>query len=191
MQETKVEFREEEKEEIKEALKVQQSPHVYKRLMALKLRAEDEIGSREIGKLVNLHVTSVNRIITRYKEQGIESIVGKRHNHGNRYMSYEEEEAFLETFRERAQAGQIIEVTEIYKAYKVAVGHEVTRNAIYYLLRKHKWRKVMPRSKHPKRASEAEIETYKKNLSLRPKETPTTRESTGNVSRRGWIWTNQ
>jgi len=37
----------------------------------------------------------VNRIIARYKKEGMEAMVGKRHQHGNRYMSREEEVAFL------------------------------------------------------------------------------------------------
>lgn len=51
---------------------------------------------------------------------------------------------------ESSRAGQVIEVTEIYLAYQEAVGHEVTRDAIYYLLKKYGWRKIMPRGRHLK-----------------------------------------
>ena len=56
-----------------------------------------------------------------------------------------------------------IEVKEIHLAFQEAVGHPVTLSAIYYLLKKHEWRKIMPRSRHPKKASPEAIEAYKKN----------------------------
>lgn len=186
-----IRFTEQETNAIQAELKKTQTAHVYKRLMALKLKVIDGKSSRETGEVVGLHVTSVNRIVQRMKEEGIEAIVSKRHHHGNRYMSQEEEIAFLKSFEVKGEAGQIIEVTDIHKAYESAVGHPVTRNAIYYLLHKHQWRKVMPRSKHPKKASEAEIQAYQKNLRGTPKGSTGAPESTGDVSGRGWIWTDQ
>jgi transposase len=133
----------------------------------------------------------MNGILKRYLEQGIKALVTKRHDHGNRYMTREEETKFLEAFTARGEAGQIIEVTEIYHAYQEAVGHPVTRNAIYYMLHKHGWRKVMPRGKHPKKASEVEIAEYKKNLVQDPKGNPKAGKPTLDVSGRSWVWTDQ
>ena len=65
-------------------------------------------------------------------------------------MSYEEESALLEAFQKEAETGRIVEVSEIKAAYQEAVGHSIGTAQIYYILRRHKWRKVMPRSKHPK-----------------------------------------
>lgn len=191
MRKSKITFTAEEKQEIQAALEQQQTPHVYKRLLVLKMRAINGKESREIADTTELCVTSVNRILLRYKEQGLEAIVSKRHNHGKRYMTSEEEVEFLNTFAEKAQAGQVIEVTDIHNAYQLAVGHDVTRNAIYYLLHKHNWRKVMPRSRHPKKASEAEIEAFQKNIGQDPKGSPKPEELSGDVSGRGWIWAHQ
>jgi len=191
MRKLEIEFTAEEKQAIAVALKKTQTPHVNKRLMVLKLKMEGKKGNREIGEIVGLNTSSVNRIIWRLKNEGIEAIAGKRHDHGNRYMSREEEERFLERFREKGGAGQIIEVADIHRAYEKVVGHTVTRSAIYYLLHKHHWRKVMPRSKHPKSASEADIEEYKKNIGGAPKGRPKSEEPAGHVSGRGWIWANQ
>ena len=77
-------------------------------------------------------------------------------------MSYEEEAALLKLFAKKAEAGQMVEISEITAAYQEAVGHSVGTAQIYYVLRRHKWRKVMPRSQHPKKASEEVIETSKK-----------------------------
>jgi len=184
-------FTEEEREEIEQELTKEQKPHVYRRLMALKLKAIDGKRSEEIGQLVKLKQTSVNRIIKRYKEQGIEAIVGPRHTGGHRYMTLEEEQAFLSGLKERSTTGQVIEVSEIHKAYEEKVGHKVTRSAIYYLLKKHGWRKKMPRGQHPKKASEEEIIAYKKNHERDTTAEKEQAEPARDVSRRSWVWSNQ
>ena len=186
-----IEISENQRAEILCELKKKQPPHVYKRLVALKMRIVDNVSSKQVGQYVGLHVSSVNGILKRYLEQGIKALVTKRHDHGNRYMTREEETKFLEAFTARGEAGQIIEVTEIYHAYQEAVGHPVTRNAIYYMLHKHGWRKVMPRGKHPKKASEVEIAEYKKNLVQDPKGNPKAGKPTLDVSGRSWVWTDQ
>ena len=44
------------------------------------------------------------------------------------------------------------------------VGHyTVAKSTVYNMLYRNNWRKVMPRSKHPKKASDEAIEVYKKN----------------------------
>ena len=78
-------------------------------------------------------------------------------------MTNEQEEAFLAPFVALAKEGKIVEITDIYNAYQEAIGHPATRNAIYYILGKHGWRKIMPRGRHPKKASAEAVEAYKKN----------------------------
>ena len=77
-------------------------------------------------------------------------------------MSYEEEAALLKPFEEKAETGQMIEISEIKAAYQEAVGHSIGASQIYYVLHRHKWRKIMPRNRHPKKATEEVIETSKK-----------------------------
>lgn len=184
-------FTEEERECIAMAMRGVHPAHVVKRLMALKLTLIDGLSSEEAGKCAGLHTTSVNRNIRKYKCEGIEAITGKRHIHGKRYMSNEEEAAFLMTFRKRGEAGQVVEVTEIHRAYQEAVGHPVTRNAIYYILKKHKWRKVMPRGRYPKKASPEAIEAYEKNHKRCPNAENVQAEPAREVSGRGWTWSDQ
>lgn len=177
--------------EILRELRKTNPAHVGKRLLVLKLVILDGMENLSAGKIVGLHYTSVSRIVNRYRVQGIEAIVGVRHNHGNRYMTREGEAEFLRKFSTLAEAGQIIEVTQIHRAYEEAVGHPVTRAAIYYLLKRHHWRKVMPRSKHPQKASDEEIDAYKKNVPDPPIDAYEQEKGTAHVSGRGWLWTNQ
>ena len=101
-------------------------------------------------------------LVSRYKANGLASIT-ESHYHGNhRNLSYAEEEALLEPFRQDSNAGKTVSVHDIETAYREAVGHSIGTSQIYYVLHRHGWRKVMPRSKHPKKASDEVIETSKK-----------------------------
>jgi transposase len=91
-------FGEAERLEILAAQKKQHSVHVTRRLLALKLKVVDGLRSEEAGKIAGMHTTSVNRIVKRYQEEGIEAIVGVRHHSKHHYMSREEEAAFLSQF---------------------------------------------------------------------------------------------
>ena len=187
----KVSFLEEEREEILREFSKSHPNHVYKRLLALKLKAVDGMRSDEAAKISGVCHTSVNKIVNRYKAEGIGAIVGKRHHGGHRYMTREEEKTFLAGFREQGEAGKVIEVTDIHLAFQKAVGHPVTRDAIYYLLKKHGWRKVMPRGRHPKKANAEAIEAYKKNRGNNPNSEKEAAKPARDVSGRGWIWADQ
>ena len=77
-------------------------------------------------------------------------------------MSYEEEEELLTPFMAKAEAGMMVDVAEIEKVYVEKVGHTIGSGQIYYVLKRHGWRKVLPRSRHPKKADEEAIEASKK-----------------------------
>lgn len=164
----KFEFTDLERNEIMREYRKDHPAHVYKRLLALKLKAVDGMRSDEAAKIVGVCHSTVNNIVNRYQAEGMEAIVGKRHHGGNRNMSDEQEKEFLKAFVERAESGQIVEVTEIYNAYVEAIGHPATRNALYYILKKHGWRKIMPRGRHPRKASAEAVEAYKKNQRKNP-----------------------
>jgi len=184
-------FSEEAKAEILAEQKKNHPAHIYRRLLALKLKVVDRMLSKETGRITGLHETSVNRIVSRYQKEGIEAIVGVRHHHEHRYMSREQEEAFILGFQRLSEAGQIIETRVIHQAYEKAVGRQVTRNMIYYLLHRHKWRKVVPRSRHEKKASPEAIEAYKKNHEKDQNSEKEPAKTSGHVPGRGWVRSNQ
>ena len=76
-------------------------------------------------------------------------------------MSVEREADILAPFKARTEKGELIEISEIAKAYQSVVDHPVSRGQIYCVLHRHGWRKAMPRSKLPKEASEEEIAVSK------------------------------
>ncbi len=151
----------EQKQEIEHARKLNKNKRVENRLRALVLRAEGT-ELNEIAKITGYSRSYVNRLIATYCKEGIGAIVENHYAGNRRNMSLEEEAALLETFKQKAEQGQIIEVREIKAAYEAKVGHSIGGTQIYYVLRRHGWRKVMPRSKHPNKASEEVIEASKK-----------------------------
>ena len=77
-------------------------------------------------------------------------------------MSESEEREILAEFEKKAEAGKIITVHEIKEAFDKRLGKDTGRVYVYMVLRRHQWRKVMPRARHPKKASEEAIEAAKK-----------------------------
>ena len=131
------------------------------RLKALELRAEGKKSS-EVAQATGFHPAYVTTLVAKYRDKGLEAISGNHYGGNHRNMSFEEEVAILAPFKERAERGELVEISEIKAVYQQAVGHSIGTSQIYYVLHRHGWRKVMPRSRHPKKASEEVIETSKK-----------------------------
>lgn len=89
-------------------------------------------------------------------------IIENKYKGNHRNLSYEEEKQLLQHFAKKSEQGQVVETKEIKELYEQTVGHPIGRGHIYYVLKRHGWRKIMPRSKHPKKASEEAIEASKK-----------------------------
>ncbi|MCI7020581.1 MAG: winged helix-turn-helix domain-containing protein [Clostridiales bacterium] len=150
-------FSEEEIKEIEQARKENKDKRAEVRLKVLELRAKGA-SAKEVAAATGFHAGSVTRLVAKYRDYGIEAISGNHYGGNHRNMSIEEEAAILAPFKERAEKGELVEISEIARAYQQAVGHSMSSGQIYRVLHRHGWRKVMPRSRHPKKASEEVIE---------------------------------
>ena len=157
----KYKFTQEELEEIMAAKAKNQNNRIDKRLTVLELSCR-EVGREEIALITGYNIGYIPKLISQYRDGGLEAIVGN-HYHGNRRnLTVTEEAEILRPFQERANAGQLVDVREVKAAYEATVGHKIGSGQIYFVLKRHNWRKVMPRSRHPKKASEEVIEASKK-----------------------------
>lgn len=147
--------------EIESARKSNKDKKVENRLKVLSLRAQGK-NSMEIGEVCGYHAAYVSKIVSVYCNQGLSAIVDNHYTGNRRNMSIAEEEAFLCEYKKEAQLGHIIEVSTIKNAYEEKVGHSIGNAQIYRVLHRHGWRKIMPRSKHPNKASDEAIEASKK-----------------------------
>lgn len=147
--------------ELEAARKSNKDKNVEKRLKASLLRAAGK-RNEEVGKACEYHPVYVSKLVSVYSTDGLSEIVDKHYTGNRRNMSIEEETAFLAGYKKLAEQGQIIEVSAIKIAYEEKAGHKIGNGQIYRVLERHGWRKVMPRSKHPNKASEEAIEASKK-----------------------------
>ena len=154
-------YTEEDKTIIAAARKENKDKRAEKRLHAMELRVAGK-RAEEIAAATGFHRAYISQLSAKYQKGGIEAIAGNHYGGNRRNMSMQEEAAVLEPFRKKAEQGQIVEVSEIKASYEQAVGHSIGTGQIYYVLRRQGWRKVMPRSRHPKKASDEVIDTSKK-----------------------------
>jgi transposase len=149
--------------ELEEARKQNKNIKADRRIRAVLLHAQG-VNHKTIAEYTEFAVTYIGELVAKYVDHGIEAIAGNNYHGNRRNMSFEEEEALLSEFREKAQNGQIVEISEIKEAYEKASGRsmEKSRGQIYRVLKRHGWRKVMPRSKHPEKADDEAIEASKK-----------------------------
>jgi len=155
---------EEQIKELETARKKNKNKNVEKRLKALLLHARGK-SRAEVAEVTGFVKTYVSELVSAYCNKGISAVTENHYPGNRRNLTYEEEEALLEPFRKKAEAGEIVEVSEIKHAYAEATGTllgDNNRGQIYKVLKRHGWRKIMPRSKHPDKASEEAIEASKK-----------------------------
>lgn len=132
------------------------------KLQVLQLRMEG-YRNEEIARITGYSKSRVSALVCIFANEGIDYFREEQRKGGNRRnLTIAEEADILSVYREAAEKGQIVTVKEIEAAYIEAVGHPIGSGQIYRVLKRHEWRKVMPRGKHPKKASEEVISTSKK-----------------------------
>ncbi len=153
----------EQAEEIKEYRKQIKNKFTDRRMYAVQLRGEG-MRNKDVAEKLDVDPRMVSKWVRQYHEGGISYLnkpVGGRHNEN---MTLEEESKFLEEWKEKAEKGQIIEVKEIKKEYEKRTKASKSKGHIYTVLHRHGWRKVKPRSRHPKKASNENIEESKQKI---------------------------
>ena len=149
--------------ELEKARRKNKDKNIENRLEALLLHADGK-KREETAKKTGFAVSYISELVSKYFNYGIEAIVENHYGGNHRNLSFDDEAILLEPFMKRAEAGQIVEVSEIKQAYEEKLGRNLEKDhgIIYRVLEWHNWRKVMPRSKHPNKASDETIEVSKK-----------------------------
>lgn len=157
----KYNFTELDREKIENARKINRDKQIDNRLKVLIMRCDGK-KQKEIAEATGFVRSHICAIIRKYFEEGLTAISEKHYQSNHRNMTFEEEKNFLSLYLEQAEQGHIICIKEIESAYIEKVGHSISGSQIYRVLKRHGWRKVMPRSKHPKKANEEAIKASKK-----------------------------
>ena len=93
-----------------------------RRMYAVQLVGEG-MTYQAIADKLDCKVQQVGLWVKNFATKGIEGLNPKRGGRYRENMTLEEEAKFLEQFKKRADAGQIVEVSEIKKAYDEIIGH--------------------------------------------------------------------
>jgi len=151
--------------EIEAARKQNKDKNVERRLHTLQLYAQG-MKREEIAQRTEVAYNYICPLVVKYRDGGLAAIVENRCGGNNRLLTFEEEAELLAPFIAQAEAGHIVETSAILQAYEAKVGRtfENDHGRIYRVLERHGWRFVMPRSKHPKKASEEEIALAKNKI---------------------------
>jgi len=134
-----------------ERLKQANSHSEYQRIQCVLIRATLGSSAAEIAQLLGWSTATVHVLHSRFAKEGdaIFELRGRGGRH-HQHLSTDQEQDLLAPFVERAQAGGMLTVAEIQRAYQEQVGKAVAPSTIYRLLDRHGWRKVVPRPRHPK-----------------------------------------
>jgi len=152
---------EEEYKLVKEEAKRNKHKRVDKRLQVIILRYEG-MKDIEIADKLGYSRQRISELCAEFKKVGIEEYAKHKYGGNNQALSTEEEKSILDTFAEKAQKGELVTAQDIKRAFDKKRGKDTGRGYIYMLLERHNWRMVMPRGRHPKKASEEVIEASKK-----------------------------
>jgi transposase len=123
----------------------------YQRIQCVLIRATLGSSAAQIAQLLGWSTATVHVLHSRWAREGdaifdLRGRGGRRHQH----LTPEQEAELLAPFVERADAGGMLTVAEIQRAYEQRLGKAVAPSTIYRLLQRHGWRKVVPRPRHPK-----------------------------------------
>jgi len=156
-----VKISEAEYERIKGASKANRNKRVAKRLEVLELRYARK-SNAEIADKTGFNKQYVTTLIQTYKRQGLEEYIRIKQTSHRRNMSEEEEAKVLAQCEEEADAGKVLTAETVRKKLEEKLGRETSTNYVYRVMQRNGWRKVMPRSRHPKAASQEEQDSSKK-----------------------------
>ena len=158
---------EEQAAEIEKARRKNKDKNKEKRMTVLVLHAQGEKRS-DIAEQTGFVTSHISKIVSKYCKYGLSAIIGNHYQGNRRNLTFEEETELLKPFKEAAANGRMVEISAIKAAYEEMTGKSLDNNhgQIYRVLKRHGWRKVMPRSKHPNKASDEVIEASKKLTNL-------------------------
>lgn len=132
-------------------LKNAQSHAQYQRIQCVPIRATLGSSAAQIAPLLGWSTATVHVIHSRWAKEGdaIFELKGRGGRH-HQYLSEQQERDLLAPFVERAEAGGMLKVDAIRRAYEARTGRQVAPSTVYRMLVRHGWRKVVPRPRQPK-----------------------------------------
>lgn len=135
----------------------------YKQALTIILLNKYGYSVREAADVLQCDPATISRHRQSFSQTAFGVKPEKEPRNGNgSYLTLKEEQEIIDKFAEQAHSGEITVITAIKEEYEKLVEHQVADSTIYRMLKRHGWRKVSPRPKHPEADREAQ-EAFKKN----------------------------
>ncbi len=135
----------------------------YQRRLAIWLTHVERLPAHQVAQSLCVSTPAVWRWIAQYNQQGPEGLY--RAGRGGRrwaFLSWEQEQRFLEKWLRAAASGEVLTAKQLHGQLEKITGRRLSLGYVYRLLRRHGWRKLGPRPRHPKAQPGAQ-EEFKKN----------------------------
>jgi len=155
-------FTNEQKEELAREVKLGDVEIAYFRRVQAVFWHTQERSLCETAKLSGFSVNTILRLSRNYQNGGLCSLRSKYVGSNNRKLTYATEAMYLEKIMRETKGSSFVRASELLVLFERISGEKYNINAFRYLLRRHGWRKVLPRPKHPEAADEETCDAAKK-----------------------------
>ncbi len=150
-------------ENLKGKMKGAETKEQFQRWQVIYLLKTTELRADTVADFVGVSAGTIYHWTSSYNRRGPQEYVlkgrgGRRHS----YLSLEQEADFLKDISGDAELGLVVTAASVQQHVEEKFGLEVSDDYVYDLFRRHGWRKVAPRPRHPKKNIENQ-EAFKKN----------------------------
>ncbi|MBC7417919.1 MAG: winged helix-turn-helix domain-containing protein [Pedobacter sp.] len=134
----------------------------FKNIQAVYLKAKYNMNAESVAQITGFSKGYVWQIHSSYRNNGQEAFVlCKKGGAYHINLDARQEKELLANFIDKSDAGHILEVSQIKKKYEELTARPVHKSVVYRMLARHGWRKIAPRTSHPKN-SQVAMATFKK-----------------------------
>lgn len=159
-------FSEEQKKELEEIEKGICNVTEYRKYLTVKLREKLDLSSPVISEITGYSESTIRKIHAKYFKEGKSCFkLKKKGGRWRENLSLSDERNLLLKFESSSALSGTATMSVIKREYESRIGHLVPRSTISRLLKRHGWRKILPRPYHPKKNIEAQ-EAFKKTSDL-------------------------
>ena len=138
---------------------------MWNQVEAVWLRESLGLSGKEIATTLGYQIQTVYPLWHRWRREGIKMFENRVSPGGRKhaYLSEEAEREWLKLLNALSESGELVSRIQIQATYEERVGKPVAPSTVYRALKRHGWRKVVPKAQHPKMAPET-YEEAKKNF---------------------------
>lgn len=141
--------------EIDARLKQEREAWRMRRWMVIRHAVVDPQPAAVIAAHVGVAPQTVRNLLWAYKRWGAAGVETPGKGQRQRaYLSLAQEQRIVNKFLRKSAVGQVSTGTLLKPTLEKAVGHPVAKTTVYRVLKRHHWRKVVPRPRHPESTPE-------------------------------------